>query len=123
MAEIDVFIAGRSYRVACRDGEEDSLLPADPGSTSDPGRILDDKRPLRLWYRDAYGGLHYAISSAPPRGRHAPVPTKPTWTPSARVLTGRGTGMPSFSTTFRRVSGRPSDIQWTAASSSGEITR
>ena len=28
MAEIDVFIAGRSYRVACRDGEEDSLRKA-----------------------------------------------------------------------------------------------
>ena len=25
MAEVDLFIAGRSYRVACRDGEEDSL--------------------------------------------------------------------------------------------------
>jgi len=28
MAEIDVFIAGRSYKVACRDGEEDSLRKA-----------------------------------------------------------------------------------------------
>jgi len=28
MAEIDVFIAGRTYRVACRDGEEDSLRKA-----------------------------------------------------------------------------------------------
>lgn len=28
MAEIDVFIAGRAYRVACRDGEEDSLRRA-----------------------------------------------------------------------------------------------
>jgi cell division protein ZapA len=28
MAEIDVFIAGRNYRVACRDGEEDSLRKA-----------------------------------------------------------------------------------------------
>ena len=28
MAEIDVFIAGRAYRVACRDGEEDSLRKA-----------------------------------------------------------------------------------------------
>jgi cell division protein ZapA len=28
MAEIDIFIAGRSYRVACRDGEEDSLRKA-----------------------------------------------------------------------------------------------
>ena len=28
MAEIDVFIAGRSYRVACRDGEEDALRKA-----------------------------------------------------------------------------------------------
>ena len=28
MAEIDVFIAGRVYRVACRDGEEDSLRKA-----------------------------------------------------------------------------------------------
>ena len=28
MAEIDVFIAGRTYKVACRDGEEDSLRKA-----------------------------------------------------------------------------------------------
>lgn len=28
MAELDLFIAGRSYRVACRDGEEDSLRAA-----------------------------------------------------------------------------------------------
>lgn len=28
MAEIDVFIAGRVYKVACRDGEEDSLRKA-----------------------------------------------------------------------------------------------
>ena len=28
MAEIDVFIAGRAYKVACRDGEEDSLRKA-----------------------------------------------------------------------------------------------
>ena len=28
MAEVDLFIAGRSYRVACRDGEEDSLRKA-----------------------------------------------------------------------------------------------
>lgn len=28
MAEIDVFIAGRTYRVACRDGEEDALRKA-----------------------------------------------------------------------------------------------
>ena len=28
MAEIDLFIAGRTYRVACRDGEEDSLRKA-----------------------------------------------------------------------------------------------
>lgn len=42
------------------------MLPADRGSTSDPGRILDDKRPLRLWYRAAYGGLHSATFSAPP---------------------------------------------------------
>jgi cell division protein ZapA len=28
MAEIDLFIAGRSYRVACRDGEEDALRKA-----------------------------------------------------------------------------------------------
>ena len=28
MAEIDVFIAGRTYKVACRDGEEDSLRQA-----------------------------------------------------------------------------------------------
>jgi len=28
MAEVDLFIAGRSYRVACRDGEEDALRRA-----------------------------------------------------------------------------------------------
>jgi len=28
MAEIDLFIAGRSYRVACRDGEEEALKKA-----------------------------------------------------------------------------------------------
>jgi cell division protein ZapA len=28
MAEVDLWIAGRSYKVACRDGEEDSLRKA-----------------------------------------------------------------------------------------------
>ena len=28
MSEIDVFIAGRAYKVACRDGEEDALRKA-----------------------------------------------------------------------------------------------
>lgn len=28
MAEVDLWIAGRSYRVACRDGEEDALRSA-----------------------------------------------------------------------------------------------
>ena len=28
MAEVDLFIAGRSYRVACRDGEEEALKKA-----------------------------------------------------------------------------------------------
>jgi cell division protein ZapA len=28
MAELDLWIAGRSYRVACRDGEEDNLRKA-----------------------------------------------------------------------------------------------
>ena len=28
MAELDLFIAGRSYRVACRDGEEEALKKA-----------------------------------------------------------------------------------------------
>ncbi len=28
MAEVDLFIAGRSYRVACREGEEDALRKA-----------------------------------------------------------------------------------------------
>ena len=43
MAEVDLIIAGRSYRVACRDGEEDSLRAA--------ARLVDVKS------REALAGL------------------------------------------------------------------
>ena len=43
MAEVDLIIAGRSYRVACRDGEEDSLRAA--------ARLVDGKS------REALAGL------------------------------------------------------------------
>ena len=43
MAEVDLSIAGRSYRVACRDGEEDSLREA--------ARLVDGKS------REALAGL------------------------------------------------------------------
>ena len=43
MAEVDLSIAGRSYRVACRDGEEDSLRQA--------ARLVDGKS------REALAGL------------------------------------------------------------------
>lgn len=43
MAEVDLLIAGRSYRVACRDGEEDSLQRA--------ARLVDAKS------REALAGL------------------------------------------------------------------
>jgi len=43
MAEVDVIIAGRPYRVACRDGEEDNLRAA--------ARLVDAKS------REALSGL------------------------------------------------------------------
>ncbi|MGI8705708.1 MAG: cell division protein ZapA [Sphingomicrobium sp.] len=43
MAEIDVIIAGRPYKVACRDGEEESLRAA--------ARLVDSKS------REALAGL------------------------------------------------------------------
>ena len=43
MAEIDIIIAGRPYRVACRDGEEETLRSA--------GRLVDAKS------REALAGL------------------------------------------------------------------
>jgi cell division protein ZapA len=43
MAEVDVIIAGRPYRVACRDGEEDNLRAA--------ARLVDGKS------REALAGL------------------------------------------------------------------
>ena len=43
MAEVDLIIAGRAYRVACRDGEEDTLRAA--------GRLVDAKS------REALAGL------------------------------------------------------------------
>jgi|SRR5205085_5744529 len=43
MAEVDLSIAGRSYRVACRDGEEESLRQA--------ARLVDAKS------REALAGL------------------------------------------------------------------
>lgn len=43
MAEVDLYIAGRSYRVACRDGEEESLQAA--------ARLVDAKS------REALAGL------------------------------------------------------------------
>jgi cell division protein ZapA len=49
MAEIDVIIAGRPYRVACRDGEEENLRAA--------ARLVDSKS------REALAGLG-ALSEA-----------------------------------------------------------
>ena len=49
MAEVDVIIAGRPYRVACRDGEEDNLRAA--------ARLVDAKS------REALSGLG-ALSEA-----------------------------------------------------------
>jgi len=43
MAEVDLYIAGRTYRVACRDGEEESLRAA--------ARLVDSKS------REALAGL------------------------------------------------------------------
>lgn len=43
MAEVDVIIAGRPYKVACRDGEEDTLRAA--------ARLVDSKS------REAIAGL------------------------------------------------------------------
>jgi cell division protein ZapA len=43
MAEVDLYIAGRSYRVACRDGEEENLRTA--------ARLVDAKS------REALAGL------------------------------------------------------------------
>ena len=43
MAEVDLYIAGRSYRVACRDGEEENLRSA--------ARLVDAKS------REALAGL------------------------------------------------------------------
>ncbi|HEX2802917.1 MAG TPA: cell division protein ZapA [Sphingomicrobium sp.] len=43
MAEVDLIIAGRPYKVACRDGEEESLRAA--------GRLIDAKS------REALAGL------------------------------------------------------------------
>ena len=43
MAEVDLIIAGRPYRVACRDGEEETLRAA--------GRLVDAKS------REALAGL------------------------------------------------------------------
>jgi cell division protein ZapA len=43
MAEVDLSIAGRSYRIACRDGEEDNLRLA--------GQLVDSKS------REALAGL------------------------------------------------------------------
>ena len=43
MAEVDLIIAGRAYRVACRDGEEDNLRAA--------ARLVDGKS------REALAGL------------------------------------------------------------------
>lgn len=43
MAEVDLIIAGRPYRVACRDGEEETLRSA--------GRLVDAKS------REAIAGL------------------------------------------------------------------
>ena len=43
MAHVDLFIAGRSYQIACRDGEEENLKAA--------GRLVDAKS------REALSGL------------------------------------------------------------------
>lgn len=49
MAEVDIIVAGRAYKVACRDGEEDTLRAA--------GRLVDSKS------REALAGLG-ALSEA-----------------------------------------------------------
>lgn len=50
---------GDRHLVFLRKGRESNLLPKDPGSTTDPGQILDDKKPLRFLYKDAYADLFH----------------------------------------------------------------
>ncbi|WP_425307742.1 prolyl oligopeptidase family serine peptidase [Ammonicoccus fulvus] len=59
-----------------RNGREVVLLPHDPGSTTDPGVILDDKKPLRLHYTDSYADLYPPAADVPswdPRGGYVRV--------------------------------------------------
>ena len=74
MAEIDVFIAGRAYKVACRDGEEDSLRKA--------ASLVDAKS------REALSGLGHPFGSATAAVRVAPAgrPTGRRWPDAGAIL-------------------------------------
>ena len=90
MAEVDLTIAGRPYRVACRAGEEDNLRAA--------GALVDAKS------REALAGLG-TLSEArqllfaallladqmvdEPRGRASPPGPTPSWSQSAEALADR----------------------------------
>lgn len=64
------------FLVLLRNGREVALLPSDPGSTTDPGRVLDDQRPLRFRYTDSYADLYYPahhVADEDPQGGYVRV--------------------------------------------------
>ena len=92
MAQVDLFIAGRSYQIACREGEEENLKAA--------GRLVDAKS------REALSGLgtlsesrqllfaslllaDQIIDEQPAPPAPAPAPLDPELAKRAEALAGR----------------------------------
>ena len=77
MAEIDLFIAGRSYRVACRDGEEDSLRKAASLLDQKSREALSGLGTLSEARQLLFAGLLLADQLIDDRGGSAPIPAEP----------------------------------------------
>lgn len=77
MAEVDIGIAGRSYRVACRDGEEDNLRSAAAIVDAKSREALAGLGALSEARQLLFASLMIADQLIDKKGVQAPQPTMP----------------------------------------------
>lgn len=77
MAEVDITIAGRHYRVACRDGEEQNLLRAAEMVDAKSREALAGLGALSESRQLLFASLLLADQLIEKKGVQAPLPTMP----------------------------------------------
>lgn len=89
MAEVELFIAGRSYRVACRDGEEEALRKAAALVDAKSREALEGLGTLSESRQLLFAGLLLADQIVEGRAEAAPAPIDPALATRAERLAER----------------------------------